>query len=74
MNFRNLDLEYFFHTDLEEIFEAVDDLVTAVYVFSAFTQENGLLMKKHLSLHRFKSQVLYFTLVFCRHLKTALHD
>lgn len=63
-----------FVTDLEEVFEAVDDFVTAVSIFPPFTQEDGLLMEEHLTLHWLEAQVLQFTLVLRRHLKAALHN
>ena len=61
-------------TDLEEVFEAVDDFVSAVSIFPPFTQEDGLLMEEHLTLHWLEAQVFQFTLVLCRHLKAPLHN
>lgn len=60
--------------DLEEVLEAVDDLVCTVEVLPPLTQEDGLLVEEHLSLHGFEPQVLHLALVFCGHLEAPLHD
>lgn len=60
--------------DLEEVLEAVDDLVRTVEVLTPLTEENGLLVEEHLSLHGFEPQVLHLSLVFCGHLEAPLHD
>lgn len=60
--------------DLEEVLEAVDDLVCTVEVLTPFTQQDGLLVEEHLSLHGFESQVFHLALVFCGHLEAPLHD